>query len=82
MTIVTDELTATVKCEPHQQLLTAFLGQVVDLYSVFCVHFARAMAEADQIAEDGGLKKSLIRYAIESGAIRPTAGGWKSRWRT
>ena len=27
------------------------------------------MAEADQIAEDEGLKKSLMRYAIESGAI-------------
>ena len=64
-----DELTATVKSEPHQQLLTTFLGRIVDLYSVFCVHFARAMAEADLIAEDEGLKKSLMRYAIESGAI-------------
>lgn len=41
-----DELTTTVQGEPHQQLLTTFLGQIVDLYSVFCVHFARAMAEA------------------------------------
>jgi len=47
-----DELTATVKGEPHQQLLTTFLGQIVDLYSVFCVHFARAMEEADRIAAD------------------------------
>ena len=29
----------------------------------------RAMAEADHIAEDEGLKKSLMRYAIESGAV-------------
>lgn len=64
-----DELTTTVQGEPHQQLLTTFLGQIVDLYSVFCVHFARAMAEADHIAEDEGLKKSLMRYAIESGAV-------------
>lgn len=64
-----DELTATVQGEPHQQLLTTFLGQIVDLYSVLCVHFARAMAEADHIAEDEGLKKSLMRYAIESGAV-------------
>lgn len=64
-----DELTANVQGEPHQQLLTTFLGQIVDLYSVLCVHFARAMAEADHIAEDEGLKKSLMRYAIESGAV-------------
>lgn len=64
-----DELTTTVQGEPHQQLLTTFLGQIVDLYSVFCVHFARAMAKADHIAEDEGLKKSLMRYAIESGAV-------------
>lgn len=64
-----DELTTTVQGEPHQQLLTTFLGQIVDLYSVLCVHFARAMAEADHIAEDEGLKKSLMRYAIESGAV-------------
>lgn len=64
-----DELTTTVQGEPHQQLLTTFLGQIVDLYSVFCVHFARAMSEADHIAEDEGLKKSLMRYAIESGAV-------------
>ena len=64
-----DELTTTVQGEPHQQLLTTFLGQIVDLYSVFCVHFAWAMAEADHIAEDEGLKKSLMRYAIESGAV-------------
>ena len=54
-----DELTTTVQGEPHQQLLTTFLGQIVDLYSVFCVHFAK----------DEGLKKSLMRYAIESGAV-------------
>lgn len=64
-----ETVTSTVNGEPHQQLLTTFLGQIVDLYSVFCVHFARAMAEADHIAEDEGLKKSLMRYAIESGAV-------------
>ena len=69
ITAYLDELTATVKGEPHQQFLTTFLGRIIDLYSVFCVHFARAMAEADQIAEDEGLKKSLMRYAIESGAV-------------
>ena len=64
-----DELTAAVQGEPHQQLLTTFLGQLVDLYSVFCVHFARAMEEADRIAEDEGLRQSLMRYSIESGDI-------------
>lgn len=64
-----DELMTTVQGEPRQQLLTTFLGQIVDLYSVFCVHFAMAMEEADRIAADEGLKQSLMRYAIESGDI-------------
>ena len=58
-----------VKGEPHQQLLTTFLGKIVDLYSIFCYHWADAMAEIDRVAEDEGLKSSLMRYAIEVGAI-------------
>ena len=54
---------------PHQQLLTTFLGKMIDLYSVLCYHFSDAMAEVDRVAEDEGLKQSLRRYAIESGAI-------------
>ena len=72
-----DELTTTVQGEPHQQLLTTFLGQIVDLYSVFCVHFDRAMAEEEHIAEDEGLKKSLMRYAIESGAVIEKVYRWE-----
>ena len=53
----------------HQQLLTTFLGKMIDLYSVLCYHFSDAMAEVDRVAEDEGLKQSLRRYAIESGAI-------------
>ncbi len=64
-----DTVTSTVNGEPHQKLLTTFLGKMVDLYSVFCHHFADAMAEVDRVAEDDGLKQSLMRYAIESGAI-------------
>ena len=69
ITAYLDELMTAVQGEPRQQLLTTFLGQIVDLYSVFCVHFARAMEEADRIAADEGLKQSLMRYAIESGDI-------------
>ncbi len=58
-----------VKGEPHQQLLTTFLGKMIDLYTVMTYHFADAMAEVDRVAEDEGLKQSLRRYAIESGAI-------------
>ena len=64
-----DTVSSTVKGEPHQQLLTSFLGKLIDLYSVLCHHFADAMAEVDRVAEDEGLKQSLMRYAIESGAI-------------
>ena len=64
-----DIVSTVVNGEPHQQLLTTFLGKMIDLYSVLCYHFSDAMAEADRVAEDEGLKQSLRRYAIESGAI-------------
>ena len=60
---------SVVQGEPHQQLLTTFLGKMIDLYSVLRYHFADAMAEVDRVAADEGLKESLMRYAIESGAI-------------
>ena len=60
---------SVVQGEPHQQLLTTFRGRMIDLYSVLCYHFADAMAEVDRVAADEGLKESLMRYAIESGAI-------------
>lgn len=65
-----DTVSTVVNGEPHQQLLTTFLGKMIDLYSVLCHHFSDAMAEVDRVAEDEGLKQSLMRYAIESGAIK------------
>ena len=64
-----DIVSHTVKGEPHQQLLTTFLGKMVDLYTVMTCYFADAMEEVDRVADDKGLKESLGRYAIESGAI-------------
>lgn len=64
-----DTVSSTEKGEPHQQLLTTFLGKMVDLYTVMTYYFADAMEEVDRVAEDEGLKQSLRRYAIESGAI-------------
>ena len=64
-----DTVSSTVSGEPHQQLLTTFLGKLIDLYSVLCHYFADAMTEVDRVAEDEGLKQSLMRYAIESRAI-------------
>ena len=64
-----DTVSYTVKGEPHQQRLTTFLGKMVDLYTVMTCYFADAMEEVDRVAEDKGLKESLGRYAIESGAI-------------
>ena len=69
MTAFLGELNAVMQGQPRQQMLTTFLCHIVDLYSVFCVHFARAMTEADRIAEDEGLKQSIQRYAIEAGDI-------------
>ncbi len=64
-----DAVSTAVASEPQQQLLTTFLGKIIDLYSVLCFHYADAMSEVDKAAEDEGLKQSLRRYAIESGAI-------------
>ena len=64
-----DTVSHTVKGELHRQLLTTFLGKMVDLYTVMTYYFADAMEEVDRVAEDKGLKESLGRYAIESGAI-------------
>ena len=54
--------------ENHSSCST-FLVKMIDLYTVMTYHFADAMAEVDRVAEDEGLKQSLRRYAIESGAI-------------
>ena len=50
-------------------MLTTFLGKIIDLYSVLCHYFSDAMTEVDRVANDEGLKQSLMRYAIESGTI-------------
>lgn len=64
-----DTVTSTVNGDGHQQLLTTFLGKLIDLYTILTCHFADAMTEIDRIAEDEGLKQSIMRYAIEVGAI-------------
>ena len=64
-----DTVTSAVKGDGHQQLITTFLGKLIDLYTILTCHFADAMAEVDRVAEDEGLKQSLRRSAVESGAI-------------
>ena len=63
------EMTTTIKGEGHQQFMNNFLCDFIDIYSILCCHFARAMAESDRIAEDEGLKESIRRYAIEIGDV-------------
>ena len=58
------EMTTNVKGEGHQQLLNNFLGEFIDLYSILCRYFARAMDEAHKISGDDGLKASISRYAL------------------
>ena len=73
ITAYLESVTQAVQGEPRQQMLTNFLGEFIDMYAIVCKHFARAMAEADKIAQDEGLKESLKRYAIESGEITEKA---------
>ena len=67
-----ETLTASVKGEPHQQLLTTFLGQLVDLYAVLAKYWALSMTKIDAVAEDEGLKESIGRYAINIWTVSST----------
>ena len=62
-------VTNTVNGEPHQQLLTTFLGQIVDLYTILTKYWAVSMKKVDEVAEDEGLKESIGKYAIHVGSI-------------
>ena len=62
-------VTNTVNGEPHQQLLTTFLGQIVDLYTILTRYWAVSMKKVDEVAEDEGLKESIGKYAIHIGSI-------------
>ena len=74
-----DTVSSTVNGEPHQQLLTTFLGKLVDLYTIMTYHFADAMAEVDRVAEDEGLKSRLGDMRLRSGRLKKefTAKRWK-----
>ncbi|MBP3412494.1 MAG: helix-turn-helix transcriptional regulator [Oscillospiraceae bacterium] len=63
------EMDSVVGSEAYQQFLAGHLCNIIDLYSVYTVHFARAMKKVNEVTTDEGLKESLMRYAIESGAI-------------
>ena len=64
-----DTVTSSVKGEQHQQLLTTFLGQIVDLYAILAQYWAVSMKKVDEVAEDEGLKESIGKYAIHIGSI-------------
>lgn len=64
-----EAVTSTVNGEPHQQLLTTFLGQIVDLYTILTKYWAVSMKKVDEVAEDEGLKESISKYAIHIGSI-------------
>jgi transcriptional regulator with XRE-family HTH domain len=64
-----EAVTNTVNGEPHQQLLTTFLGQIVDLYTILTKYWAVSMKKVDEVAEDEGLKESISKYAIHIGSI-------------
>ena len=64
-----EAVTNTVNGEPYQQLLTSFLGQIVDLYTILTKYWAVSMKKVDEVAEDEGLKESIGKYAIHIGSI-------------
>ena len=64
-----ETVTSTVNGEQHTQLLTTFLGQIVDLYTILTKYWAVSMKKVDEVAEDEGLKESIGKYAIHIGSI-------------
>ena len=64
-----ETVASTVNGEPHQQLLTTFLGQIVDLYTILAKYWAVSMKKVYEVAEDEGLKESIGKYAIHIGSI-------------
>ena len=64
-----ETVTNAVNGESHQQLLTTFLGQLVDLYAILAQYWAVSMKKVDAVAEDEGLKESIGKYAIQIGSI-------------
>ena len=62
-------VTSSVKVEEHQQLLTGFLGGIVDLFALFARYWSLTMDKIDKLAEDQGLKESIGKYAINIGTI-------------
>ena len=64
-----ETVTSSVNGEPHQQLLTTFLGQIVDLYTILTKYWAVSMKKVYEVAEDEGLKESIGKYAIHIGSI-------------
>ena len=59
-------LLSDTETEWEQKLLTALLGNLIDLYTVFCRHYAKASKEAARLAEDEALKESLAQYEIDA----------------
>ena len=55
------EMDSVVGSEAYQEFLAGHLCNIIDLYSIYAVHFAIAMKKAEEVATDEGLNESLIR---------------------
>ena len=55
-----ETVTSAVDGEPRQEMLTTFLGQIIDLYAILTKYFALSMEKVNQAAEDEGLKESAL----------------------
>ena len=64
-----ETVTSAVDGEPRQEMLTTFLGQIIDLYAILTKYFALSMEKVNQVAVDEGLKESIRKYAINIGSI-------------
>ena len=74
-----ETLTASVKGEPHQQLLTTFLGQLVDLYAVLAKYWALSMTKIDGRGAKRIYRQIRHQHRIHHGAGLPEGNGGAHR---
>ena len=54
-----ETVTSAVDGEPRQEMLTTFLGQIIDLYAILTKYFALSMEKVNQVAVDEKCKRLL-----------------------
>ena len=55
--------------ELHQELVTNLMNTFIDMFGVYSVYFGDTMREIEKVENDSGLKKSIMKYALQAADI-------------